>query len=375
MRRFLSGVLCFCFSEFGISQTLEHKLNTFIESLPRPQSAGDFKPVFHLPPLNQDTSLICWSFSTSSFIESEMERLKMKPVRLSLTFPVYNVFLEKARRFVATRGTSRVAPGDLFTGVLDILKMYGAIPASGYGGKETGNSETYNHNALYREVDQLMKRLKADSRWNEANALDETRKILDRHLGRPPEQFIYNGKSYTPKSFFNDVVRLPWNEYVMVTSFQYAPFYSHAELKVPDNWKHDATYFNVPLDVFFSSMKFAVLKGFSLAIDADISEPSYVLNKKYAVIPDFDIPLSSITQEAREFRFDNGATTDDHLLHIVDCRNFDGQDWFLVKDSWRTAWEGSNKGYFFFHESYVKLKVLAYLVHRDGIPIIREKIQ
>jgi len=362
------------FTARGTSQTLQDKLHAYIESLPRPKTAHDFQPVFHLPPLNQDTSLICWSFSTSSFIESEMERLKMRPVRLSLTYPVYNVFLEKARRFVATRGTSRVAPGDLFTGVLDILKSYGAIPASVYGGKERGNSETYNHNALYREVDQLMKRLKADARWEEATALAETRKILDKHLGKPPDRFIYEGTTYTPRSFFSEVVRLPWNEYVMVTSFQYAPFFSFAELKVPDNWKHDATYFNVPLEVFYTSMKDAVSKGFSLAIDADISEPSYVLNKKYAVIPDFDIPANLISQEAREFRFDNGSTTDDHLLHIVDYKTFDGQDWFLVKDSWRTAWEGDQKGYFFFHESYIKLKVLAYLVHRDGVPLIREKI-
>ena len=79
----------------------------------------------------------------------------------------------------------------------------------------------------------------------------------------------------------------------MVTSFLYAPFYSFGELKVPDNWKHDTNYFNVPLDVFYKSMKDAVSKGFSLAIDSDISEPSYVLNKEYAVIPDFDISTKS----------------------------------------------------------------------------------
>lgn len=376
MKKILAVLLCLsCISEVGNAQALEEKLNAFIKSIPRPRQVEDFKPIFHLSPLNQDTTLICWSFSTSSFIESEMERLKMKPVRLSVVYPVYNVFLEKARNFVETRGASRFAPGDLFTGVLEIIKTYGAIPASAYGGKAVGNSETYNHNDLYRELDQLMRKTKGESRWNEDTVLSQVRQVLDKYLGKPPQQFTHNGNTYTPKSFLNDVIQLPWSDYVMVTSFLYAPFYSFGELKVPDNWRHYNNYFNVPLDVFYKSMKDAVSKGFSLAIDADISEPSYVLNKEYAVIPDFDISTKSITQEAREFRFNNGSTTDDHLLHIVDYKSFGAEDWFLVKDSWRTAWEGNHKGYFFFHESYVKLKVLAFLVHRDGVPMIREKIQ
>ena len=62
-------------------------------------------------------------------------------------------------------------------------------------------------------------------------------------------------------------------------------------------------------------------------------------------------------------------------MHIVDYKAFDDEDWFLVKDSWRTAWEpGSTRGYMFFHSSYVKLKVLAYMVHKDGVVVMREKM-
>jgi bleomycin hydrolase len=355
------------------AQSIQQKLNAFIATKPRPQRVEDFSPIPHLSPLNQDTTLICWSFSTSSFIESEMQRLRMEPVRLSVLYPVYYVFVEKAKRYVRTTGQSRFAPGDLFSGVLDIMKEYGSIPAAAYGGeKEKG--VVYNHNALYSELDRYMKSIRATSDWNEERVLTGVKEILNRHLGQPPETFLYKGKSYTPKSFLDQVVKLPWNEYVIVTSFQYAPFYKFTELRVPDNWKHNGNYFNVPLDVFYSSLREAVSGGYSAAVDADISEPSYELTKDVAVIPDFDIPSGAISQEAREFRYENGSTTDDHLVQFVSFKKFDGEDWFLVKDSWRTAWEGNHRGYFFFHESYVKLKALAFLVHRDGVPSIKKML-
>ncbi|MBD3224043.1 MAG: peptidase C1, partial [Caldithrix sp.] len=97
-------------------------------------------------------------------------------------------------------------------------------------------------------------------------------------------------------------------------------------------------------------------------------------DKDVAFVPAFDIPSDDIDQAAREFRFNNGSTTDDHLMHIVGYADSGGEDWFLVKDSWRTAWDGQFSGYYFFHEDYIKLKVLAYMVHRDGVPNIKQRL-
>ena len=354
-------------------EAMKDALRKSLDAIDRPKSKDDFKPAFHLTPINQDTTLICWSFATSSFLETEMERLGMEPVRLSVVFPVYNVFQEKAKRFIATRGRSRFAPGDLFTGVLDIIREYGAVPASAYRGS-TNPDQAYNHNALYAELDKLMGNVRKSAQWDEGAVLPEVRQILDKYLGAPPKEFPYKGKTYTPTSFLKEVVRLPWTDYVLVTSFLYAPFNTFIELRVPDNWKHTVNYFNVPLDVFSRSLKEAVSKRYSVAFDADISEPGYEVTREYAFIPDFDIPRGAITPEAREFRFNNGSTTDDHLMHIVDYKRFGSEDWFLVKDSWRTAFQNDHKGYFFVHDSYLRLKALAFLVHRDGIPEIAKLI-
>jgi bleomycin hydrolase len=375
-RSLFAVVIAVVVLSFGTSaQSLEQALQDAIMKLPHPEAVSDFQPLHHLSPLNQDSTLICWSFSTSSFLESEMERLGMEPVRLSVVYPVYYAFVEKAKRYIQTHGASRFAPGDLFTGVLDIVREYGAIPAEAYGNKIEGTN-TFNQTALYRELSKLIERVKKEGLWNEKNVVPQVRRILDRHLGAPPTRFTWKGKTYTPQTFVRDVIRLPWESYVLVTSFQYAPFGERTELKVPDNWRRNDHYENVPLEVFYNSMKDALQAGYSLALDADISEPSYERTKRYAFIPSYDIPAKDITQEAREFRFVTEATTDDHLVHAIDYRSFGGEDWFLVKDSWRTAWEpGSSRGYMFFHGSYMKLKVLAYLVHRDAVPEVRKAME
>jgi len=114
-------------------------------------------------------------------------------------------------------------------------------------------------------------------------------------------------------------------------------------------------------------LKSAVQNGFSVAFDSDTGEPGRIGSEDVVFVPEFDIPSRFINQEAREFRFKNKSTTDDHLMHIIGHKEIEGNDWFLVKDSWRTAWEGRHKGYYFFHGDYIKLKVLAFLVHKDGI--------
>ncbi|MCX6138851.1 MAG: hypothetical protein NTV54_15335 [Ignavibacteriales bacterium] len=352
---------------FAAAQPLTDALKLDLQKRSQPEHIRQYLMIRHLSPINQDSTSSCWSFASVSFIESEMLRLGLDSVRLAVMYPVYCIFLEKTKRFVATRGRSRFAPGDLFFGALETVSKYGLMPMSAYSGSTCG-WDTRNHTKLYAELDTLMREIKAESLWNEQTALQRVRQILDKHLGAPPEEFVYRGKAYTPKSFAEQVVRIPWDKYVKVISFQYAPFYSYTKLNVPDNWMNDSTFYNVPLAVWYQSMKDALSSGYSFAFDADISEPGYRLASGAVIVPDYDIPVGDITQESREFRFSNGATEDDHLMHAVGWSRTNGNEWFLVKDSWRTAYQSNHPGYLFMDESYLKLKVLAYLVHRDAVP-------
>ena len=103
-------------------------------------------------------------------------------------------------------------------------------------------------------------------------------------------------------------------------------------------------------------MSAALKKGYSVVFAADI-----------AVVPSFDIPGAAIDQSSRELRFANGSSTDDHVVHCIGLKEGGPGTWFLVKDSWRTAYQGQIKGYFFYREDYLKLKVLMFMTHRDAV--------
>jgi bleomycin hydrolase len=339
----------------------------------RPQNIVDFRPIFHFSPVNQDTTNACWSFSTISYIETELQRLNDQSVKLAVMFPVYHAFLEKARYFVATRGESRFMPGDLFSTVFEIVQTYGIVPEDVYHG-QVDSSRSYNHKQMENEIAALKVRIQENSFWDEQSVVTEVKAILDTYLGAPPDSFVYRGEEYTPLTFAAKYVNLPWNDYIMVMTFSSSPFDTYAALDVPDNWRNINRYFNVTLDVFYSGMKSALQSGFSCAIDGDYTEPGRMGELDVAFIPEYDIPGSYISQAARQYRFDNGVTKDDHLMHMIGFSQVDGEDWFLVKDSWRDAFEGEHKGYFFYHADFARLKILAYLVHKDGVPDIVERM-
>ena len=330
-----------------------------------PATLDSFKTFPHLSPFNQDTTSSCWSFSTLSFLESEMARQGVAPVRLAVMYPVYWGFVEKAARYIETKGASHFAPGDLFTGVLKTIEKYGIVPQQVYHGQSLPG--VYNHKELYAALDKYLAEIKKIKNWDREEGVEKITEILDHYLGRPPTRFDFKGKSYTPQSFLKDYCHIRPDDYRMYTSFSYAPFGGEVTLDVPDNWARIAEYRNLPLDQFYGNLIKALKRGYSAAIDADISEPGRLPEQDVCFIPTFDYPAAAIDQKAREFRFKNGSTTDDHLMHIVGYTRYADSDWFLVKDSWRNAWEGRYKGYFLMRGDYVKLKVLAYVLHKEAL--------
>lgn len=292
-----------------------------------------------------------------------MARMGVKPVRLAMMYPVYWSFVEKARRYIKSRGRSHFGPGDLFTGVLHTIRKYGIVPQQAYAG-QTRACKTFNHDPLYAALDKYLAEITKIKNWDVDEGLTNIRKILDEYLGPPPDSFMFNGKRYTPHSFLTGYCRINPDDYRMATSFTYRNFGRKIALDVPDNWARDSVYENLPLNSFYSVLKKALQHGFGVGIDADVSEPGRIPEQDICFIPSFDV-AGKVTQMARELRFRNGSTTDDHLMHIVGFTRYKGRDWFLVKDSWRTAWDGKYNGYFMMDEAYVKLKILAFVVHKD----------
>lgn len=336
-----------------------------------PRSIKEFTIHKHLPPWTQDKSLICWSFSTHSFIESELFRLYGSSPRLNVEYPLYFNLQEKARYWLQTRGRSRFYQGDLFSGALKVIQSYGTLPAEAYGQKHQVESRL-DHHRLSDQLNQLLQKFKHPVK--DRDFIFQLKSLIDQELGRPPEEFIWGGRSYTPQSFRDEVVNLPWRDYRVITSLSNKPLGEWVSLDVPDNWRGMKSYFNVSLQHFTQGVKHALHHGFTVAIDADVSEPSIQKTNRYAIHLSED-PVGD-EQGYRGHMMASGETTDDHLMHIVGYLTIHGNEWYLVKDSVDSSWrDPDTRGYLFLHESYIKYKVLAYLVHQDGIPQIMSQLR
>ncbi len=347
----------------------KNRLHVGGSSLEVPASVEDFKKSAYFPPVRQFLTGTCWSFSTTSFFESEVMRLQGKRIKLSEMYTVYHEYLEKARRFVRERGKSFFGETSEGNAVLRLWPHYGIVPAEAYRGVVAPEGR-YDHSEIVPRMHRFLKTMQRAEHWDEDLALDAMRLFMDPIMGRPPNHFVFQGKRYTPVEFLKNVLKLKLDDYVAVMSTLSKPFFTFGEYEVEGNWWRSRDYYNVPLDMFYQIIQYAVQNGYTVRINGDVSEPGHDGRRDVAYIPSIDIPVNLIDQSSRELRIYNRTTDDDHDTHLVGWTRKAGFDWFLIKDSQATAFHGNHKGYFFYREDYIKLKMLTYIVHRDVIEAV-----
>ncbi len=348
------------------------------------------------PVKNQNRSSTCWCFSTIAMLESELLRMGKGEYDLSEMFVVRHNFEEKAQRYVRMHGETAFSPGAGAENVLQLIKAYGIAPESVYNGMNYGDT-AHVHNELdgvtAAYINTVIKGKKLTTAW-----LNGLKGILDAYLGKLPETFSYNGKSYTAQTF-GQSLGLNMDDYVSITSFTHHPFYSKFVLEVPDNYFWAQSY-NLPLDEMMSVIDNAVANGYTVAWGSDVSEKGFQYRKGYAVVVDekanaeqgsdrarweaasgsakaseeakpkeFSIPKElTITQALRQEAFDNYETQDDHgMLIMGTATDQKGNRYYKVKNSWGTD-RSEYKGYFFASIPFVQYKTTGITVNKKAIP-------
>jgi len=337
-----------------------------------PKSKEEFKSYWHNDPVSQGNTGTCWCFSTTSFFESEIYRLHGKKVKLSEMYTVYWEYVEKAKRFIKERGDSEFGEGSEANAVTRIWKKYGIVPEDSYTGLQPGQ-KFHDHSKMFKEMQSYLNNIKETNAWDEEGAVIVIKSILNHYLGVPPEEFTVDEKKYSPGEYLSNYLQINTDDYVDILSYMQKPYYEKVEYEVPDNWWHNKDYYNVPVNAFMDALKSAIQNGYTMIIGGDVSEAGNDSWHKVAVVPTFDIPSEYIDDNARQFRFSNKTTTDDHGIHLVGYMGKDGKEWFLIKDSGSGSRNTGEKGYFYYQEDYVKLKIMDFMVHKDAVKMLLQK--
>jgi bleomycin hydrolase len=341
-----------------------------------PNKVIDYKREWANSVISQGNGGSCWAYSTVSFLESEVYRLNKKQIKLSEEFTVYWEYVEKARGFVRTHGESLFSQGSEGNAVTRIWRKYGIVPYTSYTGLLHGRKH-HTHEAMFNEMESYLKSVKATNAWNEETVINTVKQIMNYHIGEPPSKFIIEGKEYTPETYLKEYLKINPDDYVEILSYKQEPYWKQVEYKVPDNWWHSKDYYNVPLDDFMAIIKTSIKNRYTMSIGGDVSEAGLLKSTQVGMIPSFDIPSEYIDENARQFRFSNETTTDDHGMHLVGWTERNGKTWFLIKDSSSGSRNNDENapefGYYFFHEDFVKLKMLGFTIHKDAVKEILKK--
>lgn len=401
MKRYslLLAAAAFCTSAFATDFQAPAFDDNKIEN---PDSTGfKFTDVIVIPTTpvkDQNKSGTCWAFSGISTLEDNVMKNGGPELDLSEMFVVRNAYIDKAKKFMRMNGKVNFSQGGSFADVLEMTKLYGAMPEEAYKGLNYGEDK-HAHYELEEALEAYLKAVMARGQRNSKLStawLPGFIGILDAYLGEVPEEFTYNGKKYTPKSFAKEMKIAPEN-FEVYTSFTHHPFYEDFILEVPDNWIW-STCRNVPLDEMQRILDNALENGYSVMWAADVSEGGFKWAKGYAVLPEekkekdmtdtelsrwvklsdkdrakqrFDIkgPVKekSVTQESRQNSFDNFETTDDHGMVIVGtATDQEGNKYYKVKNSWDT--NQIYDGYFYVSVPYFLEKTLNIGVDKAGVP-------
>ena len=347
---------------------------------------------------NQNRAGTCWCYSTLGFIESELLRMGKGEYDLSEMYIVHNTYLDRADKAVRTHGDVSFSQGGSFYDVLYGMKAFGLVPeAEMRPGVMYGDTLSV-HNELTAVSDAVvaaiakgkLRSLQKDDNnqmlWKKAITA-----IHDIYLGERPEKFTYNGKEYTPKSFYESLGLNP-DDYVSLTSYTHHPFYSSFVLEIQDNWRWAQSY-NLPIDELMEVFDYAVMNGYTVAWGSDVSESGFTRNG-VAVLPDADKaqelsgsdmahwlklkpeekqlntkpqPQKWVTQEERQVAYDNFETTDDHGMLIYGiAKDQLGNEYYMVKNSWGT--NSKYKGHWYASKAFVRYKTMNIVVHKNSIP-------
>lgn len=346
---------------------------------------------------NQNRSGTCWDYSTLSFFESEILKATGKTYDLCESFVANKTYMDRAIQVVRFHGDCEFAQGGSAYDVLHCLQNYGICPenAMPFPGSLYGDSLN-NFNEFFSILTPyVMAIAKSTSKKLTPAWRNGFQGVLDAYLGKCPENFVYQGKTYTPKTFAASL-GLNWNDYVTFTSYTHHPFWTQFAVEVQDNWRFPLSW-NVPIEEITKIIDNAIMNGYTVAWGGDVSEDGFTRDglaymydtkklesmegsdmarwlklskaEKKNIVDSLGVNAPEIkpTQKQRQERFDNWELTDDHGMLIYGiAKDQNGKEYYIVKNSWGET--GEYKGIWYMTKTFIVANTMDFMVNKNAVP-------
>ena len=264
------------------------------------------REVWTTPAKPQGETGLCALFSDISFLESELHRLGRADFELSTMYVAYHFYVEKALRRIRVRGKRDFGfKGGFNYDAFEMIRKYGIVPLSDYTGLLSGQTK-HRHSDFIREMNRFMDEVEKDGKAGKLNSRWEN--------GRFSSLWLDGIKTTLSRNMGEPPAKIVYDEESM------------------------------------SPREFA---------DRILSIPydDYVKFTSYSYLP-FD-------QEGE-------LLADGNWLHKHDFYNIRLDDYgtkdYKIKDSARDPTVGFASPPTYLSENYFRARVLAVMLHKDGIP-------
>ena len=310
---------------------------------------------------NQYRSGTCWAYATVGYLESEILRKTGKTYDLCEMFVVSKDYLDNATHYVRMHGYSQISEGGSSDDVLEVIRTHGICPedAMPAPGSLTGDSLA-NFKVFFPELTKVVSgTVRKDAKEPLPHWKDSVQTVIEKYLGKCPETFVHEGKTFTPQSFAASLGIDP-DDYVSLTSFTHHPFNEPFVIEAPYKWRLRPSY-NIPIDQLMDILDKVLDKGYTVAWGGDVSGD--FTRKGLAMLPEGVVP----TQQMRQEQWDDWRFTYDHVMLIYGkAVDKDGEPYYMVKNSWGKS--GFYKGTWYMSRDYIALNTTYLFLNRESLP-------
>ena len=355
---------------------------------------------------NQKSSGRCWLFAGLNIMRPKViEEYDLKEFEFSQSYLFFWDKFEKANTFleliIETRDRdpldreltmilqSPFSDGGLWIYVVGLIEKYGVVPKSVMPESEqTSNTKMMDRlisrklrkdAALFREMSQSGASV-SELREHKVEMLKDVYRMLVLNFGVPPEEFqwryeskdsvLSEVKTYTPQSFFKEVVDIDLRDYVPIYNHAVRPYNKLYQMRFARNIydRPDNIFINLDTEQMRQFILKQLLDNQPVYFSCDVGKES---NSEYGIlapdIHDYETFYGMDFSMSKADKFSYRESHSTHAMVFVGVDTLQGRPkkW-LVENSWGD--KKGDKGYWTMYDEWFDEYIYKVIIHKKHLP-------